>query len=106
MMGVETMRDYSELRRELSKLKEECGLLIEDMIHPGKMVRGTLRWRRSSKQEKERKFPALSRTVGGKVSGRSVKLEDVKWLAPLLERHRSYRQETLRGRSLSACAAR
>jgi len=94
------MKNFSEMRKRLNELNEEQNLLINNSMRPGKMVRGSLRPGNPNHKNYRQRFPQMSRTVNRKVIGRSVKKEHVKWLEPLIAKHRSYRETQTRLREI------
>jgi hypothetical protein len=94
------MKNFSEMRKLLNELNEEQNLLINNSMQPGKMVRGSLRPGDPNHKNCRQRFPQMSRTVNRKVIGRSVKKDHVKWLEPLIAKHRSYRETQTRLRKI------
>lgn len=94
------MSIYSKMRKQLGECAEEYFQLTQEMMRPGKMVRGTIYWHRTAEGKERKEYPNLSRTVHGVASKRSVKLKDVKWLKELLDKYRLYRLSQKRLREL------
>jgi hypothetical protein len=87
------MTDYSRVRQEISRLRVEHEKLLESMMRPGKMVRGSITWHKKIEpEETENLYPGLVRTVEGKRIGRRVRIGHLSWLEPMMERYREYRK--------------
>jgi len=96
------MTDYAKIRQRISELLREEQILVEGMMRPPKMVRGSITWhkRREERVEHEGLFPGLNRVVGGKSIGRRVRIGHLEWLEPLLDAYRSYRRRMQRLRGI------
>jgi hypothetical protein len=94
-MGGSAMADYSKMRQRISQLRREQEVLIEGMMRPQKMVRGSNTWhkRHAEGEGEEGLFPGLTRKVVGKSVGRRVRIGHMGWLEPLLCAYRDYRKE-------------
>jgi hypothetical protein len=98
---VTTVTDYSRVRQELSRLRVEQEKLLESMMRPGKMVRGSITWHKKIEPEDTGKlYPGLVRTVDGKRIGRRVRVGHLGWLEPMMERYREYRKRMKRLRAV------
>jgi hypothetical protein len=88
------MPDYSKIRQRLRQLRREEDIILEAMMRPPKMVRGSITWHKRVEESEgeEGLFPGLTRTVGGKSIGRRVRIGHMEWLEPLLCAYRSYRK--------------
>lgn len=96
------MTDYSQIRQRIRQLLCEEQSLVEGMMRPPKMVRGSITWhkKRDESVEQEGLFPGLNRVVAGKSIGRRVRVGHMEWLEPLLDAYRSYRRSTQRLRAI------
>ena len=96
------MTDYSKIRQRLSQLLGEEQILVEGMMRPPKMVRGSITWHKKQDQSGSREglYPGLNRVVGGKSIGRRVRIGHMEWLEPLLDAYRSYRRSMQRLRGI------
>jgi hypothetical protein len=96
------MTDYSRIRQRISQLRHEEEILLDTLMKPPKMARGTITWHknRGSIGDSEKLYPGLIRRVGGKSVGRRVRVGHLEWLEPLLGAHREYRQGLQRVRAI------
>jgi len=96
------MTDYSKIRQQISQLRHEEEILLNTLMRPRRMARGTITWHKNRKnvEDSEKLYPGLIRAVGGKSVGRRVRVGHLEWLEPLLEAHREYRQGLQRVRAI------
>jgi hypothetical protein len=96
------MLDYSKMRQRIGQLRREEQIVIEAMMRPPKMVRGSITWHRRVREgeECEGLFPGLTRKIGGKSIGRRVRLGHMEWLEPLLCAYRDYRKDLQKLRAI------
>jgi len=101
-IGGSAMPDYSKMRQRISQLRREEEILIEGMMRPPKMVRGSITWhkRLPEGEGEEGLFPGLTRKVGGKSIGRRVRIGHMGWLEPLLCAYRDYRKDMQKLRAI------
>jgi len=83
--------DYSKIRQRMDQLRREEQILLERVMRPPKMVRGSITWH-GKQGECAESSPGLNRKVGGKSIGRRVRMAHLDWLPPLLEAYRKHRQ--------------
>lgn len=95
-MKKTTEERMSRLRQQMAELGRQYDELIGEVLGRGPLVRGTLNWH----ERASGRYPGLTRGEGGKVVGRRVRLEHLKWLEPLLARHRTYRRAEARLRTV------
>lgn len=88
----------SPLRQQLLALAAEYQQLVAALLGRDILVRGTLNWHTRDSG----RYPGITRTVGGRVIGRRVRMEHVAWLTPLLARHKAYRQAEAQLRRIHA----
>jgi len=102
MVRRAVVTDYSKIRQRISQLLREEQILVEGMMRPPKMVRGSITWHAKRDEGVEHKglFPGLNRVVGGKSIGRRVRIGHLEWLEPLLDAYRSYRRSMQRLRGI------
>ena len=98
------MTDYSRIRQRISQLRHEEDVLLDTLMRPPKMGRGTITWHKNCGNvgESEKLYPGLIRAVGGKSVGRRVRVGHLDWLEPLLGAYRQYRQCLQRVRAIHA----
>ena len=81
-------RTLSSLCQQLLALAAEYQQLVAALLGHDMLVRGTLNW----DVRAARRYPGITRVVHNRKIGRRVRVEHVAWLAPLLARHKAYRQ--------------
>ena len=95
-MKKTTEEEMSRLRQQMAELGRQYEQLIGEMLGRGPLVRGTLNWH----ERASGRYPGLTRGEGGTVVGRRVRREHIKWLEPLMARHRTYRRAEARLRTV------
>lgn len=96
------MPDYSKIRQRISQLRHEEEVLLDTLMKPPEMARGTITWHknRGSIGDSEKLYPGLIRRVGGKSVGRRVRIGHLEWLEVLLGAHKEYRRGLQRVRAI------
>lgn len=94
--------DYSRMRQRISQLGHEEQILVDGLMRPGRMVRGTITWhkRREGTERVDGLYPGLNRVVGGKSIGRRVRVGHLQWLEALLGAYREQRKKMKRLREI------